>query len=459
MAIDPKYDKVYEHTHSLSRYPLITITTHFETHLEYNESIGTLQGTVKASIKSSDLLFISRIYFPPDYMVGEQNYLQFYTSQNISTVQEFRYLRPNKTTGIVPGQIKVELYGTYDFVHFYDLYEAYSFDCSNLFVQIDASAPTLDRLNVTTDYLGTIPSVDIKASHPYLKKVTYNIKDSGGNLQSASINAANEVAEGVVAWEQQLWESGHNYEYSVTANTELKSYTLTTGTVVFDSKVVDVAMSNLQQMNTGATQQVTYALWKPEGAVGPFKYPGVTFSSSNTSVATVDSFGLITAVAYGTTTITVVSDDPWRETVDPLAEHPSDSKTLIVTPTPGAFPTLETDYTRITKGDIEDFLSAEEILKAMLNPSSWVTITFDGYSHSVFTIYELIGDIIENLQNLTSKYLANNPSSTTAQQLNNQAQGCTIDRENSLYPTGVTAWRVTFRTISQTLIGLADAIL
>lgn len=459
MAIDPKYDKVYEHTHSLSRYPLITVTTHFETHLEYNESIGTLQGTVKATIKSSDLLFISRIYFPPDYMVGEQNYLQFYTSSNFTTVQEFRYLRPNKTTGLVPGQIKVELYGTYDWVHFYDLYEEYFFDCSNIFVPIDASAPTLDRLNVTTDYLGTIPSVDIKASHPYLKKVTYNIKDSSGNLQSASINASNEVAEGVVAWEQQLWESGHNYEYSVTANTALKSYTLTSGTVTFDSKVADVVLNDLSQMSTGQTQQTRYTLLKPDGAVGPFKYPGVTFSSSNTSVATINSSGLITAVSYGTTTIKVISDDPWPSTVDPLAENPSDSKTLIVTATPGTFPTLETDYTRITKGDIEDFLLAEEILKAMLNPSSWVTITFDGYSHSVFTIYELIGDIIDNLQQLTAKYLIDNPSSATAQQLNSQAQGCSIDRENSLYPTGVTAWRVTFRTISQTLIGLADAIL
>lgn len=459
MAIDPRYDKVYEHTHNFTDYPLITATTHFETHLEYNESIGTLQGTVKASIKTSDLYFVGRIYFPPEYIVGDYNYLEFWVSENYNATREIRYLRPNKTTGKVDGRVRIELYGTYDFVHFYNLYEAYSFDCSNLFVQIDASAPTLDMLNVTTDYLGTIPSVDIKASHPYLKKVTYNIKDSSGNLQSASINAANEVAEGVVAWEQQFWESGHSYEYELKANTELKSYTVDTGTVVFDSKVVDVAMSNLQQMNTGQTQQTSYTLLKPDGAVGPFKYPGVTYSSSNTSVATINSSGLITAVAYGTATITVVSDDPWPETVDPLAEHPSDSKTLIVTSTPGAFPTLETDYTRITKGDIEDFLSAEEILKAELNPSSWTTITFDGYSHSVFTIYEMIGDIIENLQNLTSKYLANNPSSTTAQQLNRQAQGCTIDRENSLYPTGVTAWRVTFRTISQTLIGLADAIL
>lgn len=452
MAIDPLYDKVYEHTHNFNyNGQTITLTSHFESHFN-RYRIGLLEGTVNVQTKVSSGGFYCEMWFPPTYIPGVY-WLDFYPTSDYANPKSMEYFRPNIETGIVDGQVKVEVYKDTSLLN--KLAEYY-INLSDIFVHIDTSVPTLDRLSVTTNYLGTIPSVDIKVSHPYLIFAEFDIETPDGTFKWLRPYADdNGVAEKTFTdWvNSQSWESGHQYSYTVAAMTWLSNFILERGTITFDSKVTGIVLNNLQQMNTGQTQQAGYTLLKPDGAAGPFKYPGATFSSSNTSVATINSSGLITAVAYGTATITVVSNDPW---CDPSF---SDSKTLIVTPTPGAFPTLETDYTRITKGDIEDFLSAEEILKATLNPSNWTTITFDGYSHSVFTIYELIGDIIDNLQQLTAKYLIDNPSSATAQQLNSQAQGCTIDRENSLYPTGVTAWRVTFRTISQTLIGLADAIL
>lgn len=449
------YDNVYEVSHTFYDYDdrtNVTITAHFESSLTYYNPIVTVNGQVMASCSASTGRYYCRMWFPPTWIPGEY-WLDFYMApDHTQTPKGIGYFRVNEATGMVNGQVKIEIY---DFYNMTGLRATFYANCSDIFTHLDPSPPTIDRLTVTTNYLGAIDSVSLKARHPDLIKVSFSIKTNEGNTKSCLFEARNGVAEGTDdRWVDSFyWDSGHSYEYDLWGYTALTYYKLDEGTVTFDSKVTGIVLSNLSQMNTGQTQQARYTLLKPDGATGPFKYPGVTYSSSNTSVATINALGMITSVAYGTTTITVVSDDPWVE------ERFSDSKTLIVTPTPGAFPTLETDYTRITKGDIEDFLSAEEILKAMLNPSSWVTITFDGYSHSVFTIYELIGDIIENLQNLTGKYLADHPSSTTAQQLHSQAMGCTIDRENSLYPTGVTAWRVTFRTIARTLTELADLVL
>lgn len=91
----------------------------------------------------------------------------------------------------------------------------------------------------------------------------------------------------------------------------------TTITVTFDgvSQVVQVVISGIAvtgisttpptlNTTTGSTQQLT-TTFTPTNASNQ----GLTYSSSATGVATVSSTGLITAVAAGTATITVTSDD------------------------------------------------------------------------------------------------------------------------------------------------------
>jgi len=462
---NPLYDKTYTDTRTISG---VTVTTKFESHIAYGGGAAAATVTVKASQASG---LMCRMSF---YKYDGSTYPMTFTVTNEYAPAQNTYIVGyiDQNSGTVDGYVTIKIYrssdgttlGEYD-ISYYDI-----------FVHVDVSDPIVDRFVVTTNYLGTVPSVSFKVRHPYLRNVAFHmITDPGeGELGwnevecSASAYDETSLSTGVVdytytGWSSpKRWSSGYTYRYKLYASLSYGHFTvmLDEGTITFDSKVESIVMNSLSQMSVGQTQQVIYTQKKPDGATGPFKYPGVTFTSSNTAAATINSSGVITAVGNGTTTIKVISDDPWPSTVDPLAENPFDEKTLVVTPTPGTFPTLENDYTRITKADMDNFIAAEGILKAQLEPSSWETLTFNGYAHSVFEIYELIEDIITNLQYLTAKYLADHPSSSAAQTLNQQAQNCTIERENALLPgQDVHSWRATFRTIAQTLTALADLVL
>jgi uncharacterized protein YjdB len=74
--------------------------------------------------------------------------------------------------------------------------------------------------------------------------------------------------------------------------------------------VTSVAVSpTTATVNVGATQQLTATNTSSIGTTGTALNPNVTWSSSNTAVATVSSTGLVTGVSAGTATITVTTVD------------------------------------------------------------------------------------------------------------------------------------------------------
>jgi len=92
---------------------------------------------------------------------------------------------------------------------------------------------------------------------------------------------------------------------TITATTEDGGFTAqSTITVIFIS-VTGVNISlNSMSVNIGATEQLTGSV-EPSNAVNQ----NISWSSSDTSVATVDSTGLVTGVSEGTATITVTTEE------------------------------------------------------------------------------------------------------------------------------------------------------
>ena len=105
--------------------------------------------------------------------------------------------------------------------------------------------------------------------------------------------------------------------YARTAGQTLISATSTDGTSLFgyylltvtpayddDTRVTKVSITGKASMKIGETYAISYEVW-PTTATNKT----LTFSSSNTSVATVSDKGVVTAVGAGTTTIVAASND------------------------------------------------------------------------------------------------------------------------------------------------------
>lgn len=105
----------------------------------------------------------------------------------------------------------------------------------------------------------------------------------GGGLTTRMKNALLRLAEAVTYEEDDTGDSIYDELYE--AFFEITAIRLNTNSLSFSS--------------LGATQQLT-ATTTPEGGA-------VTWSSSDTSIATVDQTGLVTSVAYGTVTITATA--------------------------------------------------------------------------------------------------------------------------------------------------------
>ncbi len=108
------------------------------------------------------------------------------------------------------------------------------------------------------------------------------LEQGGGGLTDGVKQALLQIAQKVAYIDehgQDYYDDLYNALYAVTA--------------------VSVSPTTLNFSTIGSTQQLT-ATTTPSGA-------SVTWASSNTSIATVDSTGLVTSVAYGTATITATA--------------------------------------------------------------------------------------------------------------------------------------------------------
>jgi uncharacterized protein YjdB len=178
------------------------------------------------------------------------------------------------------------------------------------------------------------PSVATKATEQFTATGTYsdgstaNITSSAtwtsSNAAVASINTSG-VATGIAAGTVNISASlsGMNASTKLTVNAAPVTVTA-------------IAVSPVNpSIAAGATQQFTANATYSDGSNGPLT-SGITWTSSNTSVATINSSGLATAVASGTTTLTASADGLSATTSLTVSATAKTISSIKVTPASGS---------------------------------------------------------------------------------------------------------------------------
>ena len=201
---------------------------------------------------------------------------------------------------------------------------------------------------------GVNGSITVTISHDYNPTSSYKFKAAiteGSDYATASPNMADafskklvETYENLTGSDYIIWlgEAGSSYK-------SIKTVTITTpgqaGPVAVESVTVNPATLTIE---AGQTSQLT-ATVLPSNAANQ----NVSWSSSNTNVATVDQNGLVSAVSAGTANITVTTEDGGKTSTcavtvtAPVAPIPVTAISLDATATVGigATKTLTVTYT------------------------------------------------------------------------------------------------------------------
>ena len=201
---------------------------------------------------------------------------------------------------------------------------------------------------------GVNGSITVTISHDYSPTSSYKFKAAiteGSDYATASPNMADafsrklvETYENLTGSDYIIWlgEAGSSYK-------SIKTVTITTpgqaGPVAVESVTVNPATLTIE---AGQTSQLT-ATVLPSNAANQ----NVSWSSSNTNVATVDQNGLVSAVSAGTANITVTTEDGGKTSTcavtvtAPVAPIPVTAISLDATATVGigATKTLTVTYT------------------------------------------------------------------------------------------------------------------
>ena len=250
------------------------------------------------------------------------------------------------------------------------------FDKSNY-----GSGVTAGTSQVTTTSTWTAVNVTLTASGNYC---WYNGEElriySGGTFvlegPSGSVITQVELAGSMTKANIEGSAIGNNTNYTWTGEANTVTITRNTGTAKFTSIIVTYSTSSKTATSlswSAATATVTMGETNtfPTLTTDPAGLTGVTYSSSDTSVATVASDGTITLVAAGTTTITAsyAGDDTYLAADDA-------SYTLTVNPAAGTQPmevTIglnNTTYGTSYNGSITGSVTASGTI-------SNVTVTYD----------------------------------------------------------------------------------
>ncbi|AGK99880.1 S-layer homology domain-containing protein [Desulfoscipio gibsoniae] len=173
--------------------------------------------------------------------------------------------------------------------------------------------------------------VELQGPFNDLDKVHYTVDGSTPTVSSPMYN-----------WIASRWSSREdfdevNHPIEITGDTAIKALVIGPGKensdiVTFNYRVQTVAITGVgiaegdQQLEVNQTVQVTAEV-QPENATDK----GVTWSTSDQSVATVNETGLVTAIAAGTATITVTTNDgEFSDTITvTVANEPTGSDLVI----------------------------------------------------------------------------------------------------------------------------------
>lgn len=194
------------------------------------------------------------------------------------------------------------------------------------------------------DMLGTEVGADVKTKFTGTAKVSYiKPNDAYGSLKITDLDGTNEIAvygstasTGAITWDgvTEVYKYSNKKDFLTNDVTKdlVVGATITfeairsdyvskkTKQIAIEIKSVTpvaptaIAVSGKTTVTKGETIQLSYTT-TPE-IVSPSTIAGLTWSSSNTAVATVDSTGLVTGVAAGTATITVKVSDTVSATYD-----------------------------------------------------------------------------------------------------------------------------------------------
>ncbi len=325
------------------------------------------------------------------------------------------YVSHNSSGG---GSFTVAVEYKCDYIEGFGAFSQYwtyaSAEMTQPFTPIDQSAPTISDLSVSANRYGAEASASFTAKHESypLTKIQFTLSGltskqaqactvANAGADSIKSSSTNGVYSIVLTKEKNLLnpseitfsinailDSGGQYGYSVTVIAQNQKTKTVTGTLVVPQKVTGISCEESVDLKQGTTEHLEYAVI-PSNA----ELTSVKFHSSDTSVATVNENGLITAVSDGMTIITVTSVDGDFSASCTVSVYNTD-----------VFPQLS-ELQILTVKDISKLSSACNFLRGKMIESGtdvpvFVSVNCIGRNHPVVEIRLLLEAIEINCQTL-----------------------------------------------------------
>ncbi len=326
-----------------------------------------------------------------------------------------------------------------------------SIDATMSYTAIDQSAPTLSGLSVSADRYGLNAAAKFTAAHSHynLTKIRFELKcltetqaknrvgkvtqanstsyvyDVGRNAYTLvlekTLNLSNEnsITFDLDCIDEKSYPltSGKTYEYGVIL-TALNGKTYTKlGSFTVPQKVTGITCDSVINIMQGESAQLNYTV-TPTNA----EEQSVTFSSSNTAVATVDADGIITANktsdAFASAVITVKTKDGGYT-----------AKCTVNVTTTAAFPYLPTVTQYLTAELFSSVIAATAIVrKELIDTGATVDslsgVSIPGKNCPVISIMPAFKSVESDCQKLRSAAsslgLSTDPLPSSAQTINKQ---------------------------------------
>jgi uncharacterized protein YjdB len=210
-------------------------------------------------------------------------------------------------------------------------------------------------LNSTTATLETGGTQQLTATVSPNNATNKNVTWSSGNTSVATVDANGKVTA-VAAGKATITVTTEDGNHKATCEVTVNAPTVAVGGVSLNSTTAT--------LETGGMQQLT-ATVSPNNATNK----NVTWSSGNTSVATVDTNGKVTAVAAGTATITVTTED---------GNHKATCEVTVNAPTVPPTPALSISLSSLEfvgAGEEKTFTITSNTAWTVGSGDSWLTIT------------------------------------------------------------------------------------
>ncbi len=373
------------------------------------------------------------------------------------------YVSHNSSGG---GSFTVSVDYKCDFIEGWGMFSQYwtfaSCEMTQSLTPIDQSAPTITALNVSANRYGKEASAVLIAEHSSYPLTNIQFTLSGLTFAQAyhrrSVIYGSEYKQQsdgtyklTVTFTDDLtnhveklinldttddiapFDSGGKYGYTLTVTAQNNKTTTVSGTLSVPQKVTGISCESSIDLKQATAEKLEYTV-EPYNA----ELTAVEFQSSDTSVASVDESGLITALSSGMATITVTTVDG------------SFSASCIVSVfNTDVFPQLS-ELTVLTAKDISRLSFACNFLRGKLIEGGtevpvFVPVACEGRSHPVAEIRTLLEAIETNCQTL--KASAASAGASTDSLSENQS----IEKQNINWYTVINEWIVFLNELNQKL--------